>query len=169
MRIGSFIGTIPSSSIKKKACISENTAGRLWSPLIVIYPQCITCFKGRSFGVLWRHRCLFGFISAHTRRERGLQFLMAVSCCCRKFPLISSSPRPHILPPLFPCFRGNSDDSEKHNWRVKTAVEYVRALAVSRWSPPSVADRWYGLPLSARSLTVLCAVPVAKGGLVAWD
>ena len=36
-------------------------------------------------------------------RERGLQFLMAVSRC-RKFPLISSSPRPHILPPLFPCF-----------------------------------------------------------------
>lgn len=45
-------------------------------------------------------------------REKGLQFLMAASLC-RKFPLISSSPRPHILPPLFPCFPSNSGDSGK--------------------------------------------------------
>ena len=95
-------------------------------------------------------------------RERGLQFLMAVSRC-RKFPLISSSPRPHILPPLFPCFfffRSNSDDSEKQSWQVEASLEYVRPFAVSSGRPPLFywrADRWYGLVRpAARSLTV-CA------------
>lgn len=57
-----------------------------------------------------------GSFTAHTRTDResekesDLQFLMAASLC-RKFPLISSSPRPHILPALFPCFPSHPGDS----------------------------------------------------------
>lgn len=104
--------------------------------------------------------------SQHTRmaggeREKGLQFLMAASLC-RKFPLISSSPRPHILPPLFPCFPSNSGDSGN-------PPEHGRAFL-----PVLPRGCWPLVRSAARSLTVLCAVPVVKrgvglAGLAPWE
>lgn len=99
----------------------------------------------------------FWVCSQHTRMGGR----SAVSHGCeplQKFPHISSSPRPHILPPLFPCFPHNSGNSEKQAAR-KNSREYGRAFVpVPRGCSPLVRS-------AARLLTGLCAVPVVKEGV----
>lgn len=103
---------------------------------------------------LERHRCLFGFRSAHAVRKadgrggRGLQFLMAVCCCCccRKFPLVCFAPRPHILPPLFQCFRSKLS--------VTASKRAGRAERRRLKNPffPSSSSSWPAFPLHCRPL-----------------
>lgn len=108
------------------------------------------------------HWCLFGFV--HTRRKREREREVCSLSQLQKFPLISRTPRPHILPPLFLCFRCNSNDSEKHGQQVKGARHRLPFLPVA---PP--LGRW---PLvrspAVRALARrVCAVPVwRRRGLV---
>lgn len=112
---------------------------------------------------VWVHT--HSHIHQERERKRGLQFLMAASCRCRKFPLISSSPRPHILPPLFPCFRSNSGDSEKQSWRSEGRLEHSQPLlpAVPLGCRPMVRS-----PAFRTFTRRLCTVPVGKGVGRGW-
>lgn len=127
------------------------------------------CFRRLSFALHLRETQMSVWVYKRTHAERegkgrggrGLQFLMAVSCCrcccCRKFPLVSSAPRPHILPPLFQCFRSKLPVTARN--RAGRAERRRSKLPFFSFPPdqrpsPSAADRWYGLPRAARSLTV---------------
>lgn len=71
-------------------------------------------------------------------------------------PLVSPAPRPHILPPLFQCFRSKLPVTASKGAGRAAAKTFKEPVSPSyyRPCPPSRDDRWYGLPRAARSLTV---------------
>lgn len=82
-----------------------------------VYQPCIGCFWRQAVGVLRRRGCLFGF-SERTRARRGREVcsLSRLRAAAEHFPFTPLLfPAPHILPPLFPCFRSSSHDRKHRN------------------------------------------------------
>lgn len=100
---------------------------------------------------------------SHIRKEREVcSFSWLRAAAAENSP---SSPRPHILPPLFPCFRSNSGDSEKQSWRSEGRLEHSQPLlpAVPLGCRPMVRS-----PAFRTFTRRLCTVPVGKGVGRGW-
>lgn len=115
--------------------------------------------------MLCRHRCLFGFVSTHTQRERERS---AVSHGCELLQKISPhlllSPPPHLAS-IIPVFSKQLRWQQPRNIAGKWRQAGISSTG-SRFfpSPPSVCWPVVRSPAIRTSTHRLCTVPVAKRG-----
>lgn len=72
------------------------------------------------------------WVCTHTEEERESEREVCsfswLRAAAENFPSSPPLPAPTSLPPLFPCFRSNSGDSEEHSWQAKAALNRVDRL-----------------------------------------